>query len=345
MKPSRGLLIIALAAGMCALTTGTASAGWGEPDKSNGGAKTSGSEQNGTLTSLISYTGSTQGGSGKPGNVTPAGNWKPPACWYEPRSAKQFAEYVEGMYTSTINTPGQHSYAKSAVGMFRADYKEKKYKNYNLDKADEGSWWVAIRDEDRWLEPAAQICNEMPFWTVTGVAPNVPNAITPQVLAELAYNRLRLPDTKVDLAPEANTKVNLPTWAWLDESKFKPVEVTAQLNVNGLNLQATTTAEPVSLKLEPGTKDAALHPASGECTFNASGSIGEPFATGRAQETPPCGITYLRSSGNGTYKLQATVTWEISWTGTGSPRATLLPNGTFGNDQAVTVQEIQTINR
>jgi len=56
-------------------------------------------------------------------------------------------------------------------------------------------------------------------------------------------------------------------------------------------------------------------------------------------------VRYLRSSGNGTFKLQATITWEITWTGTGSPNPTRLPDGTFGNDQEVTVQEVQAVNR
>src|SRR5687767_7434300 len=56
---------------------------------------------------------------------------------------------------------------------------------------------------------------------------------------------------------------------------------------------------------------------------------------GLADRAPPCGITYLRSSGDGTFKLQAAVIREITWTGTGGD----LPDGTFGNDQAVTVQE------
>ena len=88
---------------------------------------------------------------------------------------------------------------------------------------------------------------------------------------------MQLPSTKVTLAPEANTKVNLPTWAWLDKAVFDDVQATAALNVPGFNIQATTTAKPVSLKLEPGTEDAVTYP--GDC---------------------------------GTYKLRATVTWEIT---------------------------------
>ncbi|MGI5437090.1 hypothetical protein ACQEV4_06395 [Streptomyces shenzhenensis] len=337
-------LAVGAAAGILALLPGTAFA-WGTPGQSNGQKTDNGGGRDGaSLYSRITFSSSTGGGGGK-GNVTPVGDWTPPACWYEPRSAEDFAQYVEDMYTETINTPGQHSYAKTSVGMFRNDYKDGTYKNYNLDVKDEGNWWVAVVDEDRWMEPAAQACNKQPFWVETGDAPPVDNAVTPQILAELAYNRIRLPATEVTLAPQNTTKVNLATWAWLDKAKFDEVSVTASLNVAGLDIQATTTARPVALRLEPGTPDATTYPGSGICRVNADGSIGEPYAKGKADRTPPCGVKYLRSSGNGTFDLRATVTWEITWTGTGSPNPTRLPDGTFGNDQAVTVQEIQSVNR
>ncbi|MEV6795440.1 hypothetical protein AB0M87_26395 [Streptomyces sp. NPDC051320] len=46
------------------------------------------------------------------------------------------------------------------MGQFRDIYKDGKYKNYNKDKADEGSWWVATRDPDRWMDDAAQVCEK-----------------------------------------------------------------------------------------------------------------------------------------------------------------------------------------
>ncbi|KES07982.1 hypothetical protein BU52_06015 [Streptomyces toyocaensis] len=341
-------MVTGAAAGMLALVPGTAYA-WGTPGASNGQkTETSGGRDGSSLVSRVVYRGSTagtQGGDGDGGgSLKPVGNWTPPACWYEPRSAEEFRTYVENMYDENVSTPGQHSYAKSAVGMFRKDYKDGTYKNYNLDKKDEGSWWVAVRDEDRMMEPEAQACNRLPFWVPNGDPVPVAEAITPEVLAELAYSRIELPATEVTLAPEQTTKVNLPTWAWLDKARFKEVSVTAAIDAGALAIQATTTAKPVSLKLEPGTPDAETYPASGECTINADGSIGEPYAKGKADDTPPCGLKYLRSSGDGTFALQATVTWDITWEGTGGAGGDL-PDGTFGNDQAVTVQEIQAVNR
>jgi hypothetical protein len=35
-----------------------------------------------------------------------------------------------------------------------------------------------------------------------------------------------------------------------------------------------------------------------KCVIDDDGSIGEPYARGRAELTPPCGVRYLRSSGD-----------------------------------------------
>ncbi|MFI1565053.1 hypothetical protein ACH4ZX_18710 [Streptomyces sp. NPDC020490] len=331
-----------LAGAIALAVPGTASATWPPTKGTQGNTEQTGSSSAGTLISKVTYSGSVRSGGGT--TVQPVTDWTPPACWYEPRSVDEFKTYVETMYEETLNTPGQANYAKAAVGQFRDIYKDGKYKDYNEDKADEGNWWVAVQNPDRLDDPASMECSELPFWVANNDTPPVPQAVTPKVLAEAAYNAIQLPVTKVTLAPENITKVNLPTWAWLDKARFKEVSVTASLDVAGLNIQATTTAKPVSLKLEPGTSDAETYPASGTCTLGAGGSIGEAYAKGKADRNPPCGIKYLRSSGNGTFKLRATITWQINWTGTGGAGGDL-PDGTFGNDQAVTVQEIQSVNR
>ncbi len=103
-------------------------------------------------------------------------------------------------------------------------------------------------------------------------------------------------------------------------------------------------ATAASLHIEPGTEDAESLPASGECEVNDDGSIGEPYARGKAELTPPCGVRYLRSSGDGSYALEATLTWEISWEGSGGTGGDL-PNGTFATTTEVPVQEYQAVNR
>ncbi|MFJ8085064.1 hypothetical protein ACIQ6Y_31155 [Streptomyces sp. NPDC096205] len=305
-------------------------------------------------TARITYSGSVAKGGGK-GNVTSADvNWTPPPCWYAPfLGAKDFKKLMSKNIEDQMNAPGMGGHAGAALSELQRHYEDEYgwtdtpgYKDYNVDKDGEGMFWAAVENPDEPDPLERGSCDELPFWVDNGEAPppRYEEAISPEILAALAYQHMQLPDTKASLAPEGTTKVNLPTWAWLDRAVFDEVQATAALNVPGFNIQATTTAKPVALKLEPGTEDADTYPASGECAINADDSIGEPYAKGKADQTPPCGLRYLRSSGNGSYKLRATITWEINWTGTGGAGGDL-PDGTFGNEQAVVVQEIQSVNR
>ncbi|MES5824399.1 hypothetical protein [Streptomyces sp. RG80] len=336
--------------------TGSAYAGTGVGDGKGGDTEErGGSDGTGIYAAAkIQYSGSVTT-NGSTGNVTSSDvNWTPPPCWYAPYlGAKDFKEKMSKDIDSQMNAPGMGGHAGAALNELQRHYEDDYgwtdtpgYKDYNVEKDGEGMFWAAVENPNEPDILKRSSCNDIPFWVDNGEAPppQYEEAITPQILAALAYQHMELPDTKVTLAPAATTKVNLPTWAWLDKAVFDEVQATAAINVPGFNIQATTTAKPISLKLEPGTDDAQTYPASGECTINADGSIGEPYAKGKSTQTPPCGLKYLRSSGDTTFKLRATITWEIAWTGTGGAGGDL-PNGTFGNEQAVTVQEIQAVNR
>ncbi|MEU0193312.1 hypothetical protein ABZ250_26090 [Streptomyces afghaniensis] len=267
-------------------------------------------------------------------------DWEPPACWYEPywkaENFKTFNEAKWSMYDSAGGAP-------EGIADLKARYKGgHPYKDFNVDKNDEGMWWVAVKNPDMKDDPAAKACTREPFWVDNGENPGVPQAIDTETLAGLAHQRTVVPPTKVSLAPNGKSTVNAPTWVWLDKGTFKPVSVTASLP--GTGLWATTTAKPVSLHLDPGTEDAESLPASGECVINDDGSIGEPYARGKAELTPPCGVRYLRSSGDGSYDLKATLTWEISWEGAGGTGGDL-PSGAFATTTDVAVQEYQAVNR
>jgi enoyl reductase len=271
-------------------------------------------------------------------------NWTPPACWYEPAfSPKEIEATVKawrGMDGIAFLDGIGDIIGEALDQRYKAGHP---YKNYNLDKQGEGMFWAAAVNPNRKDEPAANSCDKPPFWVDEGKPPNEPLAVSPKVLAEYAYDELPVPGTEIEMAPAGRSTVNLPTWIWLDKATFKKTSVTASLP--GTGLSATTTAEPVSLHIDPGTADAQTYPASGDCTINDDGSIGEPYAQGKAAKTPPCGVSYLRATGSdGAYPLQATVTWKISWTSTNGEGGGL-PDGTFGTTQDVTVQEIQSVNR
>ncbi|MER6703429.1 hypothetical protein [Streptomyces fumanus] len=287
----------------------------------------------------VVFDRSRNGSGNSTGPVAAATHWRPPACYYAPKyTPEQLERTLEPIWAA--ESTGYQWDAEQ-----RAKYVEgHPYKDFNKDKAGEGYWWDSYVTPGREGDPGALDCTEDIFWVGTDDDPpaDVPQAITPEVLAQLAYAEIRVPATEVDLAPENTTKVNLPTWAWLDGATFKPVSVTASVPL--LGIQATTTAEPVSVRIDPGTADAETYPASGVCELR-DGGIGEPYAKGRADETPPCGAKYLRSSGDGSYRLRATVTWKVHWTGTGVDEERSLPDGVFGGEQDVVVQEIQAVNR
>ncbi|MEU5001145.1 hypothetical protein [Streptomyces sp. NPDC021622] len=267
--------------------------------------------------------------------------WTPPACYYAPKyTPKSLESYMRYQWMGTSTT---EEWDKETQGRY-VDKGGDSDKDFNKDKAGKGHWWGAFVTEGREADPAAQDCDKIPFWVDKGDPPpaDAPQAVTPEILAQLAYSEIRVPGTKVELKPQNKSTVNLPTWAWLEKAEFKPVSVTA--SVPGLGIEATSTAEPAALKIEPGTPDAELHPASGQCPIEG-GRIGVPYSKGNSGDTPPCGVTYLRASGDDAYQLKATVTWKIHWTGTGVEGEQKLPDGVFGTEQDVVVQEIQSINR
>ncbi len=299
-------------------------------------------------------------GSGADSSKAPSGelssvdpNWEPPVCWYEPTFSperlKRAVESDKGGYVnphewwdaSFFVDHYDKGIAQENLGPDQPpNSKTKGYKKYNLGK--DGMFWRSVVRKGYETDNRAWDCGRIMFWQDAGTVPDDKNAPTPKVLASYAYDKIRVPDTEVELNPKARSTVNLPTWAWLDKGKFKDVKVRAELP--GTGLWAETTAKPVGLHLEPGTKDAQLHPASGECAINGDGSIGTPYTKGQGDKTPPCGITYLRATSGKPYAMKASVTWEVSWEGSGGAKGDL-PNGTFETTQDVNVQELQAVDR
>ncbi|WP_405870268.1 MULTISPECIES: hypothetical protein [unclassified Streptomyces] len=337
----RRILALSVIIAACGVGLPGTAAAYG-PGEGQGAPPTSGkSDGKGGISATagaIVYDRSNNGSGQSVGPVTSTTTWTPPACYYAPKyTPAKLKAYLEPTWEA--ESTGYEWDAKQRDRYVNGH----PYKDFNKDKTGKGYWWDSYVTPGREGDPGALDCTKPIFWVDANTDPpaDIPEAVTPKVLAELAYNEVRVPGTKVTLAPAGATKVNLPTWAWLDGAEFKPVSVTASVPVLGIT--ATTTAEPVSLKIDPGTSDAQAYPASGVCEIN-NGQIGEPYAKGKASTTPPCGVKYLRSSGDGTYPLKATITWKIHWTGTGGAGGNL-PDGTFGATQAVTVQEIQAVNR
>ncbi|MFD4634287.1 hypothetical protein ACFVYR_17940 [Streptomyces sp. NPDC058284] len=344
------LLATALSAGLSATAYAIGDKGDQHAPGPSGGAKGNTlMAATGTSNIQVSQLSGGKGGSAEP--VVPVDpNWRPPVCWYEPvATSEQVKEAVDRLkkepnndlvpVTPTLSWGRDLMIDHYEKGKTQSDG-DKGYKNFNLGK--DGRFWRGVVNPDMEDDPEAYECEKNLFWQDAGTLPKVANAPTPKVLASYAYDRIKVPDTKVEMKPTGRSTVNLPTWVWLDKGKFEPVKVRAELP--GTGLWAETTAKPVSLHLDPGTSDAETFPADGECAVDDDGSIGTPYKKGSAKEDPPCGIKYLRATGGDPFRMKASITWEITWKGNGGAGGDL-PDGTFEGTQDVDVQEIQSINR
>ncbi|MGW7380162.1 hypothetical protein [Streptomyces sp. NPDC054794] len=349
---------ILLTASVCALVLSSTGA-YGVGDENNRAPSSpngpSGGASDGTLTASATTTrikitqvsGGSSGKSSKPlAAVDP--NWVPPACWYEPVATPQQLKDAVGRLkkggdlvpvTPTLSWGEELMVDHYEKGTAETDSGEG-YKDYNVGK--DGMFWRGVINKNRENDPASYDCERTLFWQNANTLPQDKHAPTPDVLAAYAYDKIDVPSTEIELKPTVRSTVKVPTWVWLDKATFKDVKVRAELPNAGV--WAETTAKPVALHLNPGTADAETIPASGDCRINDDGSIGTPFTKGSADKTPPCGIRYLRASGGRPYQLKASITWQISWEGSGGAKGDL-PDGTFETTQDMTVQEIQAVNR
>ncbi|NJQ04128.1 hypothetical protein [Streptomyces lonarensis] len=276
--------------------------------------------------------------------------WEPPACYFAP---KWTAEEFKKWWTGHVLPMAEKTEAPGFTSDLRQDHKklygpEGKYEDHNVARADEGTWWgVHTNPNARGTEDAmACYSDESYLWVEhSDPPPSVSGVPDAQVLAELAYEHVHIPELSFEVNPAADAqKVNLATWVWLPASELEPVSVTARLD-GYANLSSTVTARPVSVSLDAGTADATVHAGSGGCAVSSAGVIGAEWTSARKGETPPCGVTYHRATHGGDgYELSATVTWEVSWEGSDGSGGDL-PSGEFGSSLPVQVQEVQTIVR
>ncbi|MBL7489720.1 hypothetical protein I6A60_29320 [Frankia sp. AgB1.9] len=169
----------------------------------------------------------------------------------------------------------------------------------------------------------------------------LPNAVadtiippSPQVLAQRAASRLRLPVPQIGASPSVGVPqlVGVPVWLWVAPAGWAPVAATAAVP----GVAVTATARPVSVTFDfgPGGRTVCAGP-------------GTPFRPGiddPAAASPDCGITFSQAStgqGDGRFPVTVTVSWSVAWAGAGQA-------GVFGGltsrlVSAVTVREVQAL--
>jgi hypothetical protein len=145
---------------------------------------------------------------------------------------------------------------------------------------------------------------------------------------------LRLPDPVIrsSPAPAALQLTRLPVWLWVAPAAWAPQSRTAQVPGESV----TATATPVSAAWSMG--DGTTVTCHGPGTAYEGGNP--------AVASPTCGHTYDQSSAGrpgGAYRVTVTITWDITWTGTGGAGGALAPLDTVAA-AAFRVAESQALN-
>jgi hypothetical protein len=135
-------------------------------------------------------------------------------------------------------------------------------------------------------------------------------ALTPQQLLMTAFGELQLPNIGPDTAPPRGQDglVGLPEWFWVPAGSWHARSVTVRAGA----VWATVTAAPVGLTFEPGGGISAVTCPGPGTAYNRR----EPADTQRTD----CAYTYLLPSTGqpgDAYQASVTVTWRVSWTGSG----------------------------
>ncbi len=168
-----------------------------------------------------------------------------------------------------------------------------------------GTWYVRSCHDPVFNGPLGVPLFGNMVWLPDTAAP-----ISPGVLAQQAVSRLALPTlvirinptVRLDPARPVSQISYVPSWLWVDAGSWGSRSATA--SVPGLAVTATARAT----RLVFTTGDGAT------VTCNGPGTPWTP-GTDPAAASPTCGHTYTTP---GSYTLQATATWSVTWAGGGA---------------------------
>jgi hypothetical protein len=194
----------------------------------------------------------------------------------------------------------------------------------NLEEG-QGQWYTKVCPDG-----TAQL-----VWIPSAGDPNAGPVVTPALLAQQAYNRLRLPLPQPEFNPKrsssagAATLVTIPTWFWVEDWSG------ASQRTRAGGVWAEVTAEPVATEWFPG---------DGSPSVRCAGA-GVPWREGMDEDDSSCRYAYTRSSANAPsnrYTGRVMVTWRVTWRGSGGSGGAL-PLMTREASFPIAVMERQTV--
>ncbi|GAB3769981.1 hypothetical protein FB382_001520 [Nocardioides ginsengisegetis] len=167
--------------------------------------------------------------------------------------------------------------------------------------------------------------------------PNSGIGPTPQQVAQIAIDSMRLSAINIGIAPEPGPNsiglVGMPVWMWAnnpDNHTYGPA--TASASAGGIRVTATARVEQITWDMGDGS----------EVVCRTPGTPYKPSFGNR--RSPDCGHIYDKSSAHepgGQYVVTATSDWVITWSGAGQT-GTIRLNG-LSRSVAITVGEAQVL--
>lgn len=257
-------------------------------------------------------TATTPGIPGESGSPTPVGKSSgspaPDPCEVDPNSRACSDEQFQSMCSALAS-----SYVQDAGG----------WANVNVADLNQ---YLATVGASRGCPP------------VSGPPPGAPPS--PATLAREAAKTIALPRPSGHRSPsEAHlydglpfTWVNLWTYFWTDPGTWHPLRATATAG----GVSATVTATPMTLSFDPGPGYAAV-------SCDGPGRPWGPADGNNAPARGACGFAYPRVT-SGPVTTTQTITWKVTWTGSGGARGSL-PDMSTSAPGRLQVMQVQVVNR
>jgi enoyl reductase len=301
------------------------------PATASTGTGCNGSSCSVSLDQWIKYSGNGYSHGGSVNHV-PVDEQPPPCLWIPIGDQITGSQYI-------VNNFGDVTPASSLFDIYNSVQQAKQL----LKNGGPAGTWYNLP-----INPAAgaagrDACLKLPafFFVLPGQAPPLPQ-VPPEILAEFAYNHMRLPNPTVRTSPATKGFVNLATFVWWHMPRT--TWVTAALPDG----QAATVVAQVQ------SASISTNPAGAGTVSTTCGPGGSRFPPGHPPTTgagvpPDCGVLWSRPAAGAT--VTVTVTWQVLFhAGTGHEFAgnpvpgTVNPITTAGTSNLITVQEIQSVN-
>jgi hypothetical protein len=275
-----------------------------------------------SLDKFITYSGPAahQGGGG--GSAIPITEDPPPCLWNVIGDQVTGSNYLVQLFPNP------------APDLPFGIYKSVKQAQDLLTNPQPGTWYNLP------INPATdaagvQACLKLPafYFAPPGTTPPMPQ-VPARILAEYAYNHMRLPLPRVTTSPADKGWVNLASFVWTNLPR-QAQTITATLGDGPGAESVTLTATPRPASITAGDAGTAFS----NCGPGGSRhSQRRPPATGPG--TPPdCGVLWQNATAAAT--ISATVTWDVSYTPGNVALPAIQLTGTKGD---LAISEIQSVN-